>query len=192
MITRATVAVAAVAMLAAGVPAAHASRLRTGCGFDAVAQSGSDTFDGAAYGYAAFDDPATHTLRCVLWVNGVEASATPASTGSGLLVTEGLLHYTAEPGDTVTVCPVIDDVPDCFSGEEQFPPREVLDLLNVVLPLLTDTVAGYVDPLACAVLASLSPGVPGVVDITPAGDTTIAGAGPLWDCPPYGDLFPPS
>jgi hypothetical protein len=192
MISRVTVAVAAVALLAAGVPAAHASPPRPGCGFETVAPAGSDTYDGAAVGYATFDDGATHTLRCVVWVNGVEATATPVSTGSRLLVTEGLLHYTAGPADIVDLCPEVDGVRECHWSDGQLPPQEVIDALAEVFGLLAGAEAAYVDPLVCSVLAAIAPGVPGVLDITPAGDTTVAGAGPLWDCPPYGDLYRPS
>jgi hypothetical protein len=58
--------------------------------------------------------------------------------------------------------------------------------------VVNDAVAAYVDPLVCPALASLAPGMPGVVDVTPDGDTTVVAYGPAWDCPPYGDLFPPS
>ncbi|MDQ1438546.1 MAG: hypothetical protein QOK43_2175 [Acidimicrobiaceae bacterium] len=52
---------------------------------------------------------------------------------------------------------------------------------------LLDAVVGggsIVDPVLCPILGSLSPGVPGVVDIDPTGDTSIAGQ-PTWDCVPY-------
>jgi hypothetical protein len=42
----------------------------------------------------------------------------------------------------------------------------------------------FPDPLICGPLASLSPGVPGVIDINSEGDVAIAGE-PFWDCPPY-------
>lgn len=40
------------------------------------------------------------------------------------------------------------------------------------------------DPTVCAELGSLAPGVPGIVDIDPTGDTYITGEF-LWDCQPY-------
>lgn len=40
------------------------------------------------------------------------------------------------------------------------------------------------DELLCPVYASATPGVPGVVDITPEGDVYVAGT-LFWDCPPY-------
>lgn len=41
------------------------------------------------------------------------------------------------------------------------------------------------DPTICSRLAALAPGVPGVVDVDPTGDTYVAGS-LFWDCPPYG------
>jgi hypothetical protein len=41
------------------------------------------------------------------------------------------------------------------------------------------------DAILCPILASLAPGVPGVLDIDAEGDVAIAGI-PFWDCPPYG------
>jgi hypothetical protein len=40
------------------------------------------------------------------------------------------------------------------------------------------------DEVLCPILRTLSPGVPGVVDIDPTGDTYIGGSF-IWDCPPY-------
>jgi hypothetical protein len=42
------------------------------------------------------------------------------------------------------------------------------------------------DPTTCPILASLSPGVPGVVDIDSTGDVSVLGEW-VWDCPPYSD-----
>jgi hypothetical protein len=41
-----------------------------------------------------------------------------------------------------------------------------------------------VDPLVCPRLAALAPGVPGVIDVDPTGDTYVAGTF-VYDCPPY-------
>ena len=46
------------------------------------------------------------------------------------------------------------------------------------------------DQMLCPTLAGLAPGVPGVVDINLQGDVFLAGEG-FFDCPPYGDVFPP-
>jgi hypothetical protein len=55
---------------------------------------------------------------------------------------------------------------------------------NYELALLA-SVERRADTLACPLLAGAAPGVPGTVDVDPAGDTSVAGE-PFWDCPPYG------
>jgi hypothetical protein len=198
MIARITAAVALLGTLVTGAPA-HADMLRASCGFDANSQqtvTGGD-FVGAAYGYATFDDEATHTLRCVLFVNGVERDATPLATGTRLLTSSGPLHYTSEDGDRVDVYTEVDGVLQCNGCyNPQFPPQWVFDTIDTVNAVyravyqpVDDAEVAYVDPVVCPALAALAPGVPGVLDITPAGDTTLVGISPLWDCPPYGDLF---
>ena len=47
--------------------------------------------------------------------------------------------------------------------------------------LLDEVVGG--NPVYCPVAASMSPGVPGVVDIDSTGDTSVAGQF-IYDCPP--------
>jgi hypothetical protein len=192
MIARITAACALLGMLVSGAPA-RADQWKAGCGFDTVAQqnvTGPDTYVGAAYGYAVFDDEATHTLRCVLEVNGVERDATPLSTGTRLLASSGPLHYTSEAGDWVALYTEVDGVLQCNGCyDPQVPPQWVFDTIDAVNKASQDAEVAYVDPLVCPALAALAPGVPGVLDITPAGDTTLVGVSPLWDCPPYGDLF---
>jgi hypothetical protein len=60
-------------------------------------------------------------------------------------------------------------------------------VVDHVAPLLDEAGPIYpdvVDATVCPLLASRSPGVPGVVDIDPTGDTYVAGQF-VWDCPPY-------
>jgi hypothetical protein len=189
MIARITAACALLGMLVSGAPA-RADQWKSGCGFDSVAPAGSDTYAGAAYGYAVFDDEATHTLRCVVFVNGGERDATPLSTGTRLLTSSGPLHYTSGAGDWVALYTEVDGVLQCNGCyDPQLPPQWVLDTIDTVNKASQDAEVAYIDPLVCPALAALAPGVPGVLDITPAGDTTLVGVSPLWDCPPYGDLF---
>jgi hypothetical protein len=177
----------AVGMMALNAPIAHAAVVRSGCGFDTIAQEtatgGQDTFTGGAYGYAIFDDQGTHTLRCYVTVDGGEVASTPTGSGTGVVTTAGTVTYTTSSTD-VDLCTEIDGVTTSCGDATltQIPPQEVIDLLDSIE-------IGIVDPLVCPILASLSPGVPGVVDITPEGDTTLVGVGPFWDCPPYGNLF---
>jgi hypothetical protein len=194
-----TLAATAVAMLALGAPMAHAAVVRSGCGFDSLATAqdatgGQNTYNGAAYGYAVFDDQGTHTLRCYITVNGTEAASSIPNSGTGFVVTAGPVTFFAEDGALVEECTEIDGATvSCGeSTNTQIPPQEVLDALSGVFDAIDNAEITLIDPIVCPILASLSPGVPGVVDITPEGDTTIVGVGPFWDCPPYGNLFPPA
>ena len=65
------------------------------------------------------------------------------------------------------------------------PTNALLGIVLVAGVPASPTAAEAQDPLLCPVLASLSPGVPGVVDINAEGDVSLAGV-PFWDCPPYG------
>jgi hypothetical protein len=185
------VAAAAVAAACLGsAPAAHASLVRTECGYDTFAKEGvtggPDTFEGASFGYAVFDDGAPHTLRCYVTVDGVASASTPTARGRGLVVTAGPVVMEIPEGATALMCTEIDGVTLGCEG----PPDES-SMAHMVASIFT-LVADAGDPLACPVFSALAPGVPGVVDIAPEGDLTLAGVGPLWDCPPYGNLYPPS
>lgn len=62
--------------------------------------------------------------------------------------------------------------------------RDVERLLDALCAV--DLCFPYVDPfLYCPLVASLAPGVPGVVDIDNEGDLHVDGRW-IWDCPPYG------
>lgn len=60
---------------------------------------------------------------------------------------------------------------------------EVLDTANEAQSL-AHSLTMIPDPVLCPILAARAPGIPGVVDITPAGDVAVAGS-TQWDCPPY-------
>ena len=73
-----------------------------------------------------------------------------------------------------------DGAPQCLSTDENC--SYVHALLVWLLgpgPLLAEA-----DEEGCPLFASLAPGVPGVVDVTPEGDVYVAGEF-FWDCPPY-------
>lgn len=75
------------------------------------------------------------------------------------------------------------------------PAQEVIDLVQD-LREEADSWCGFdlcIPPdtgLNCPILASLSPGVPGVVDIDSDGDVVVNGWG-IYSCPPYDELPPP-
>jgi hypothetical protein len=196
--------------IAVGAPSASACHLtdptnpqcyrHSGCGFDTVAQEtatgGQDTFTGVAYGYAVFPDQDTHTLRCYVTVDGAEVASTPTGSGTVFVTTEGTVTYTTSSTD-VDLCTEVDgETISCGDAAlTEIPPQVVIDLLDQVFATLDGIIVPIeeqLDPTICAVLKALTPGIPGVVDITADGDTTVAVVGPLWDCPPYGDLFPPA
>jgi hypothetical protein len=171
------------------------------CGYNSVAQEtatgGQDTFTGAAYGYALFEDTSAHTVRCYVTVDGVEQATTPTGSGTTFVTTAGTVTYNAAEGSAVALCTEIDgETVECGAAVEiQIPPQEVIDALDTVFTAIDDAirpVEELLDTVICPLLASVSPGIPGVVDINAEGDTTLAVVGPFWDCPPYGNLFPPA
>jgi hypothetical protein len=200
MLKNLLLATTAASALALGAPVAHADAVRTQCSFDAINapavqpdDPGTYTYTGVLYGFAVFDDQGSHTLRCYITVDGAEVASTATGAGTTFVGVAAPLQYTESDGSDVKTCTEIDGVASCEGPTTIYlPPGEYPQLGEIVLGLLDDLVIGDVDPTVCPILASLSPGIPGVVEITPEGDTTIDGFGPFWDCPPYGNLFPPS
>jgi hypothetical protein len=221
--TRTRAAIAAVALLLGLAHPATAdppndTKIRNNCSFNTLQQQTltPDTWTGAVYGYAAAYSPTpAHNpvtvvrSRCDVLVDGVAVVSVEMRTAGPLAVLAPTpIQYTARDDQRVELCVFTDTVDahgqvrtdSCYDhyGWEQFPPQDVIDLLDLVLAAVDAAYAPvdaaeveYVDPLVCPVLASLAPGVPGTVDITAEGDTTLVGAGPFWDCPPYGNLFLP-
>jgi hypothetical protein len=164
--------------------AASAAVVRSGCHFSAnngaLLTGGNDTFTGASSGYVLLDDQGTHTLRCYIAVDGSEVASTPTGSGTGSVTTSGSVTYTTSSSD-VDLCIEIDGATTSCGDAviTQVPPQEVVDLVENIN-------IGLVDPLGCPLLAALSPGIPGIVDISPEGDVHTAGSS-LRDCPPYGN-----
>lgn len=183
----------AVSALAFGVPGAHAEPASVDCGFNTVSQEtatgGQDTFTGTAYGYLVSDTAGEIvSVSCEVRVDGSTVAATHPGFGTQGATTQGQVTYTASDTQDVDLCAVW--TAGQTSGEvcadttsTQLPPQEVVDLIDVVLGLVSDT-STVADPLVCPLLAGLSPGVPGVVDIYSDGDVALAGE-LFWDCPPY-------
>lgn len=63
--------------------------------------------------------------------------------------------------------------------------ERVCDGIDRIIDVVSGPFEEYVDPVLCPILASYAPGIPGVVDIDPTGDTTLVAYGFFWDCPPY-------
>jgi hypothetical protein len=197
MLARRLLAGLVLAAFAVPAPAAQAGTVRARCGYDDAISYGipeNNAYSAVLYGVAAFDDLDSHTQRCYVKVDGWEFASTPAGSGTGVVLTYGEVVYTAAYDSVVELCTEVDGVTvRCVTSvETRIPPEWVIDAFDAAWGVVNDAVAAYVDPVVCPVLASLAPGIPGVVDITAVGDTTVVAYGPVWDCPPYGDLFPPS
>ena len=59
-------------------------------------------------------------------------------------------------------------------------------MIEALLTTVDPPVIEPVDWWLCPLLVQLSPGVPGVLDVTAEGDIHLAGEF-FWDCPPYAD-----
>jgi hypothetical protein len=201
MLKKTMLVATSVAMLAVTGPISHAAPaalVHAGCGFESIAEETvtGDTYTGAVYGYAVFADHGTHTLRCFITVDGVDQGGVSAS-GTVFVAGAGTVAYNAVEDETVELCTEIDGtLVSCGSATgPQIPPQEVIDLLDTVFATLYGVytpIEWQLDPVICTLLKAAAPGIPGVVDITADGDTTVAVIGPLYDCPPHGDLFPPA
>jgi hypothetical protein len=128
-------------------------------------------------------NPVSATVTCEVVGDVVFGSALSA-TGTGVVTAFGAQQIVVAEGGYAELCETItydngevDQTCSPLRSSIQIPPQDVVDLLNGVF--------AEVDPLVCAELARLAPGVPGVVDITSEGDVFRAGEW-LWDCPPYG------
>ena len=192
----------AVAALALNAPVAQAAAVTADCGFNTIAQEtatgGQDTFTGAAYGFAV-SDGGDVSVYCEVRVNGSPVAATDPGPSGPVSVTAGPVTYTASDTDNVELCAVYSGPGG--SGEvcgetttTQIPPEAVFDLIDLIfetlLPIFEEIdrilieVTSIPDFIICPILMAAAPGVPGVVDIEPEGDTSILGE-PFWNCPPY-------
>jgi hypothetical protein len=185
-------------MMALNAPVAHAAVVRSGCGFDSVAQEtvtgGQDTFTGGAYGYAIFDDQGTHTLRCYVTVDGAEQATTPTQSGTAFVATTGQVTYNAPEGATVDLCTEIDGATvSCGPAtDSQIPPQEVVDLVDQIIGVV-DVFGPTIDFLVCPIFVALAGtyavttpfGNVTLLYIAPDGDVYPGGVGPAWICPPY-------
>jgi hypothetical protein len=169
---------------------AHAALVRSACGMVAAGPDEVQApFEGIVYGYAVFDHDGAHTLRCYIKVGSWEVESTPVGAGAEVVVTAGNVLYSRAEGFPVWICTEIDGVTrSCNEVVDSYAPQAVHDVADSVSGILPPVVAAAHSVL-CPVLGALAPGVPGVVDIDPSGDTSVLG-GYLVDCAPYGDANP--
>ena len=191
---------AALALVLLPLAPAHAgsSRHEGDCSFDTVSQddvTGEDRWTGIVFATVFLygrdhANVVNATVTCELRVNGVTRAST-SGWGSGVVAFADTLAYTATDGDHVDMCTTVDftsdDTPTLHHCGEltasQFPPQEVIDLLDAVFGWLAAGMFTYVDPTVCSVLTTLAPGTPPVT-IANGGDVYVDGQ-LFWDCPPY-------
>lgn len=199
---RLLLAAAGVLMVVAAAPAVagDTSRFVGECDFDAVATGGSDVYNGAARG-AIVAVSATHgnlvaaEATCEVRVNDVTVAAV-SGRGVGLVPVAGTVSFVAGDVDVVRFCTVVDFLSDTTPTQTrcqgptqtQFPPQEWIDLMVYVLDGVTHVLT-HLDPVTCAGLALLAPGV-GPLVVDDDGDVSDE-YGPLYECPPYEGWEPP-
>jgi hypothetical protein len=191
-------AVALLAGAAAAPPASAASdsTFQGFCDYDLVRQRDVDDHvwtgevDARTLVYSKgtpSDNPVSANVTCRILVNGVDRFS---RTWSGTTLVAGAAAVTIDAGpyDWIELCTDIDytsnDTPDVVCAQPGGDPdywllvQQVIDHANALLPW------DDVDAAVCPLLAAQAPGVPGVVDVDPTGDTYAAGS-LLYDCPPY-------
>ena len=191
----------AAALIAAGaVPAsAHPNYHYIGqCGFTTVSDGGDDdqtTWEGEFHSYfiatdaAGVPSPTTPiSYECHAYKNGVYMGIYDSGSGIGFAGSSGYYTYQAAPTDVITVCEEVivggEHHTECSDADTTpIVPEPVQEAIEGIINDVNDVLI-LLDPTICAILAQFSPGVPGVLDITPEGDVYVAGEF-FWDCPPY-------
>jgi hypothetical protein len=186
--------VALAGLLAAAPLPAHAATGSTyhgGCGYDSVARDGGTPATGehlytgvmyaavALYSTEPAGNPVSATVTCTLKVNG-EPYGTARFSGTDVVTGVKRVSFPDGGFYSAQLCTTVDytsdDTPDvdfCAVETQSQIPQEILDAV--------DFVTAPVNAALCGVLATLAPGVPGVADISPAGDLTLLG-GLHWNC----------
>jgi hypothetical protein len=191
---KALIAALAAALLTTPAASAHDNdQVVAGCGLDSVTgplSGGEPT--AVLYGYAVTPEAGGGEFRCYVRIDGTEVSSIAPDHSERVFFTAGEVFWWAADDQVVDICAELtwdDGHPPYVRCDAvtrtQIPPQVVVDLLDGLLEELDDLVWEPTDPVTCAVLRSLAPGVPGVVDVDPAtGDVLLLGE-LLWDCPPY-------
>lgn len=192
---RRTLAIA-LTLLASVAPPAQASTRANGCGIAVFGRTvtGSDTWTGVVYGFVVAPEEDV-SIRCYLTVDGVPVpgGSTGTMTGSTATVTATTVSYLAANPKAVQVCTEwtagSEGGTRCASSPNAgvTVPPETQPLVDAFYDVWYSfwSVADVADLMECPILATLTPGVPGIVDIDNQGDVVVLGNW-LWDCPPYG------
>ena len=194
-------AVAGSLLVAAPAQAHPSYHYEGGCGYvttNAPEGGEDDTtmWQGVAFAVVAatFVDPVpaptvSISVECHFYKNGVYQGVYLSASGTGVAATASVFVFPAAPSDIVTTCEVVvvggDHHTTCEDDSESpLIPEPVGEAIESVVNEVNGVLM-LLDPTLCPVLGSLSPGIPGVVDITPEGDMFVAGL-IVRDCPPYG------
>jgi len=165
------------------------------CRFYGFAQEtvtgGQDTVTGIAVGVGYEYQPPVGVgnvdVHCSVQVNGGTVDEVSDGQTTGIDVAVGQMTYTADATQVVRLCVGLGGGhggPECEDMTvTPVPPREVEDAVASTVRIVEDVVRVF-DPTVCPVLASLSPGIPGVVDVASEGDVYVLGER-VRDCPPY-------
>ncbi len=181
-------AVLVLGLLTLGTPGASADdrdvNWRCGWAIMATPLDNMEGPEGHVYATAVTTSDASGTFHCEIRHYGWPSVYTSPLPGRHVFASTGHAYeYQVEPPDGREVCAHIDwdDGHAPFEECRPAPPGSVFD---PVVDQLNHTVFDPIDPTLCAVLVSQAPGIPGLVDIDPTGDTAVADV-PVWDCPPY-------
>ena len=145
--------------------------------------------------------PTDATVSCQLRYNDVPAPGTTFSySGVGVQAGVDRISFDSPPQYQEDLCQRVVFADGTDTGWscthpaecECTPPPNVGDILHALLPLVTDVLAPYVDPLVCPVLAA-NAGTYGPVTIKPDGDVYLLDPlapriNPVYDCPPDGNF----
>lgn len=171
------------AVCAPGASAHDNSQVTSACSLQQSFDFVNGGFEYYLYGAAVTPEGGSGTFRCEIRVDGDTVASSVHTDGERVFGSVGPLRGWTSDLDVadLEVCAVVE-------WHDEHPPYEACgpasDVVGTTFDLVNEEVLKPLDLLTCAVLIALAPGVSGVVDIDPTGDTSVAGT-PFWDCPPY-------
>jgi hypothetical protein len=130
------------------------------------------------------------TLGCELLVNEVATGVYTGSQGETVLATASPASIEASLYDVVTLCTIVaaygaDTLRTCKDADLQCVPYVAGPGVGCVWSVATKIIPEEPEPAICSFFATLGPGIPGLVDISSAGNVTVLGE-PMWYCDPMG------
>ena len=179
---RSALGLLAAGLLALGAPVASAhdnSQVSAACAIQQSLDFVNGGFEYYLYGAAVTAEAGGGTFWCEIRVDGVTEASSLHTHGEHVFGSVGPARgWTSDlEAADLEVCTRID-------WDDAHPPLERCGPAIDAFGAVNELVLKPTDALTCALLIALAPGIPGVVDIDPTGDTAVAGI-PFWDCPPY-------